>query len=304
MTERGAAAIARDATTLRIGPSRIGWEGDALVLRFAEWTVPWPGRLRGRLRLQPTALPGRVVALTPDGAHRWWPIAPLARVEVELAAPALRFSGHGYLDANEGSVPLEQGLRGWDWSRAGCGREAVILYEGTRRDGGTLGLALRATADGGLEPIAPPPRVALARSAWGLARSTRADPGAGVRILRRLEDTPFYARALLATRLLGRDLSAVHETLALDRFARPWVQLLLPFRMPRRSGWSPHRAQLPEREGQDPAEHQDPLEQHDGSGVHERSPSCAPACGADDGSQWTARQALSRCMDVQPVKGG
>ena len=268
MTERGAAAIARDASSFRIGPSRIGWEGDALVLRFAEWTVPRPGRLRGRLRLWPIALPDRVVALTPEGAHRWWPIAPLARVEVELEAPALRFTGHGYLDANEGGVPLERGFRGWDWSRAGDGREAVILYEGTRRDGGTLALALRATADGRLEPIAPPPRVALPRSGWGLARATRADPGAGVRILRRLEDAPFYARALLATRLAGRDLAAVHETLSLDRFVRPWVQLLLPFRMPRRSGWSAHRAELPEREDQDPTEHQDPLEQHDGAGVH------------------------------------
>jgi carotenoid 1,2-hydratase len=268
MTERGAAAVARSALTWRIGPSRIGWEGDALVLRFAEWTVPWPGRIRGRLRLWPTALPGRVFPLTPDGAHRWWPIAPLARVEVELEAPALRFTGHGYLDANEGSGPLEHAFSGWDWSRAGDGREAAILYEGARRDGGALALALRATADGRLEPIAPPPRVALARSGWGLARATRADPGAAVRILRRLEDAPFYARALLATRLLGRDLPAVHETLSLDRFARRWVQLLLPFRMPRRAGPAPHRAELPEGEGQHPTEHQDPLEQHDGAGAH------------------------------------
>ena len=268
MTERGAAAIARDATTFQIGPSRIGWEGDVLVLEFAEWTVPRPGRLRGRVRLWPLALPGRVFALTADGAHRWWPIAPLARVEVELAAPALRFRGQGYLDANEGRGPLAEAFRGWDWSRAGRDREALILYEGRRRDGSELALALRATGDGRLEPIAPPPRLALPRSAWGLARATRADPGAGVRILRRLEDAPFYARALLATRLLGRDLAAIHETLSLERFTRPWVQLLLPFRMPRRSGWPPHRAELPEREDQDPAEYQDPLEQHEGAGAH------------------------------------
>ena len=29
---------------------------------------------------------------------------------------------------------------------------------------------------------------------------------------------------------------AVHESLSLQRFERPWVQVLLPFRMPRRGG--------------------------------------------------------------------
>jgi carotenoid 1,2-hydratase len=28
---------------------------------------------------------------------------------------------------------------------------------------------------------------------------------------------------------------AMHESLSLDRFMRPWVQAMLPFRMPRRA---------------------------------------------------------------------
>jgi hypothetical protein len=41
-------------------------------------------------------------------------------------------------------------------------------------------------------------------------------------------------RSLLQTRLLGESATAVHESLSLRRFSAPWVQALLPFRMPRR----------------------------------------------------------------------
>ena len=44
-----------------------------------------------------------------------------------------------------------------------------------------------------------------------------------------LEDTPFYARSVLVN---GSDLT-MHESLSLDRFRSPWVQVMLPFRMPR-----------------------------------------------------------------------
>jgi carotenoid 1,2-hydratase len=52
-------------------------------------------------------------------------------------------------------------------------------------------------------------------------------------VTRTLEDTPFYARSLVRKRLLGSNALAVHESLDLDRFRQPWVQCLLPFRMPR-----------------------------------------------------------------------
>ena len=52
--------------------------------------------------------------------------------------------------------------------------------------------------------------------------------------MRTLEDTPFYTRSLLSARLLGERVAAVHESLSLDRFRTGWVQMLLPFRMPRR----------------------------------------------------------------------
>jgi carotenoid 1,2-hydratase len=54
-----------------------------------------------------------------------------------------------------------------------------------------------------------------------------------------LEDTPFYARSNVAGRLLGENILAFHESLDLDRFDSRWVEVLLPFRMPRRARQTP-----------------------------------------------------------------
>jgi carotenoid 1,2-hydratase len=51
-----------------------------------------------------------------------------------------------------------------------------------------------------------------------------------------LEDTPFYSRSLIKAEMFGCSVTAIHESLVLDRFTAPWVQAMLPFRMPRRSG--------------------------------------------------------------------
>ena len=50
---------------------------------------------------------------------------------------------------------------------------------------------------------------------------------------RTLEDAPFYARSQLSARLFGETVDVMHESLSLDRFRRPIVQAMLPFRMPR-----------------------------------------------------------------------
>jgi carotenoid 1,2-hydratase len=47
------------------------------------------------------------------------------------------------------------------------------------------------------------------------------------------EDTPFYNRSHVRTVIQGEALDGFHESLDLDRFASPWVRMLLPFRMPR-----------------------------------------------------------------------
>ena len=78
----------------------------------------------------------------------------------------------------------------------------------------------------------PPPVAALPRAGWGVARTTRADAG-GASLVRTLVDAPFYARSLVASCTLRERVTAVHESLSLDRFNAPWVRALLPFRMPR-----------------------------------------------------------------------
>ena len=236
MTERGGRQVQRDASHLCIGPSSLTWEGDTLVVRIDEITAPWPSRIRGSLRLHPATRLERAWPLDDAGRHHWQPIAPCARVEVDLQAPGLRWSGAGYMDANRGGAPLAHAFTGWDWSRASHRGDTFVLYDIRPRSGDVHCLALRFDAAGTLEPVEAPDLFALPRSAWGLRRATRADPGHAVRIVRELENGPFYARAVLASSLRGVPLVAIHESLSLERFSAPWVQMLLPFRMPRRRG--------------------------------------------------------------------
>jgi carotenoid 1,2-hydratase len=233
MTERGAPHLRRTASSLVIGPSALSWDGDVLTVDLAEVTVPMPSHLRGRVRVHPTGLTGRCLTLDVEGTHRWWPIAPCARVEVTFARPALRWSGHGYLDANAGDAPLEATFATWHWSRAHLREGAAILYDVARRDGTRQSIAIRADTSGNVQDFDAPVETALPRTRWRIARHTRADPGHAVRVERVLEDTPFYARSVISAQLLGEPIIAMHESLSLDRFRQRWVQLLLPFRMPR-----------------------------------------------------------------------
>jgi carotenoid 1,2-hydratase len=186
--------------------------------------------VRGEVRLLPIAMPGQGFALDPAGRHVWSPLAPLARVEVALDDPALRWSGAGYLDMNVGAAPLESDFVRWDWSCARLRDGAAVLYDSWHRGGGDSSLALRFDARGNCEEFAPPPRAELPRTLWRVARGTRGE----ARVAHTLEDTPFYARSVLSARLLGEETLAVHESLSLDRFRAPLVQAMLPFRMPRR----------------------------------------------------------------------
>ena len=235
MTERGARHVERHAEVLRVGPSAMHWDGETLTLTIDEVTVPWPSRLRGTVRLHPAALMTQPYALDAAGRHRWQPIAPCARVEVELESPALRWSGAGYLDTNQGDVPLERDFLRWDWSRAAlAGHRTAALYDVARRDGTPLSLALAFGADGSVQPFEPPPRAKLGAGLWRVERGTRSDAGTAARVEQTLEDAPFYARSVVSATLLGQPVKAVHESLSLERFSAPWVRMLLPFRMPRR----------------------------------------------------------------------
>ena len=93
-------------------------------------------------------------------------------------------------------------------------------------------IATRFQPDGRAQAFEPPPRQVLPPSGWRIRRHMRSDaPAASCRML---EDTPFYARSVVQATLLGEPVQAMHETLDTGRLVSPVVQMLLPFRMPRR----------------------------------------------------------------------
>jgi carotenoid 1,2-hydratase len=231
MTERGAGALRRDADTLQIGPSSLHWDGTVLTADILETTVPMPGRIRGRIKVHPQALATHEVFLDGAGLHRWSPIAPGARVEVDMVQPALRWQGTAYLDTNSGDTPLEEAFVGWDWSRAKAGGGTAVLYHGLRRNTERFSVALRYDASGDVQDFDAPPEVALPRTFWRMPRVTRSERGAEA--LQVLEDAPFYSRSVLRSHLFGESVIAVHESLLLDRFVSPLVQFMLPFKAPR-----------------------------------------------------------------------
>ena len=229
MTERGANAVQRGLDFLAIGPSALEWDGSTLTIRIDEVAVPVPRRVRGTVRLYPSVLETGTLALDTAGRHRWQAIAPCARVEVTMDSPGLSWSGAAYFDTNAGDRPLEADFVGWDWSRARLPGGTAILYDVMRRDG-PLTLALRYDDAGGLVDFVPPSKVALPPTRWRVPRAINA---AAPSITQTLEDTPFYARSVVAAKVLGHPVTAMHESLAMGRFTTPWVQAMLPFRMPR-----------------------------------------------------------------------
>jgi carotenoid 1,2-hydratase len=231
MTERKVASLSRDQHNFTVGPSSLRFDGDTVVMEIDEIGAPIPKRARGRIRLHPTSLNTRRFAIDVAGKHGWMPIAPTARVEVELSDPALRWKGHGYFDTNAGDEPIANGFRSWDWSRADIDGACVALYDAVGKDGINRQIATRFIADGN-EDFTPPPRMTLPATAWGIKRQTQSD--GPMRLVSTLENTPFYARSLLETTLLGKTGLAMHETLDVRRFDSTLTRLMLPWRMPRR----------------------------------------------------------------------
>jgi carotenoid 1,2-hydratase len=71
-------------------------------------------------------------------------------------------------------------------------------------------------------------------SGWRIKRGMRNEAGCAPQIISTLEDTPFYARSLLKTTVMGESVTAMHESLDIPRLVSLPVRLMLPWRMPRR----------------------------------------------------------------------
>ena len=237
MTERGSGNVERNAEHLRVGPSQLQWRGDHLQIDLDEISVPVPQRVRGTVRIYPEALCSYSAALDDTGHHRWGPIAPCARIEVDLAKPGLRWQGNAYLDSNEGDEPVTVPFKTWDWSRARMADgSTAVIYDVTQTSGARTLLAERFKPDGSWESFKPAAqREKLKPTLWRIDRGIRSDSTAPSQVIDTLEDTPFYARSLLQTQLLGERVTAVHETIQPQRLTSRAVQMMLPWRMPRRA---------------------------------------------------------------------
>jgi carotenoid 1,2-hydratase len=234
MTERSRASVERGASHFRIGPSALRWTGDRLLIDIDEVGAPLPRAVRGRITVHPSALNNFSTALDDGGRHRWGPIAACARVEVELARPAARWSGHAYFDSNEGDEPIDRPFVEWDWSRATLrSGSTAVIYDVQQKAGADRLLALKFSPSGAVEPFEAPPRQPLPRTLWRMARRMRSDAGVVPTVVQRLEDAPFYSRAVLRSGLLGETVTSMHETLNVPRLVSPAVQSMLPWRMPR-----------------------------------------------------------------------
>ncbi len=232
LTEYPDAAVLDNGRALRLGANELRWSGDALRIVVNEREAPLPRRLRAFIDVRPGIVSDLEWPLGETAAHWWYPLAPHARVSVQLPEGA-HWSGTGYLDCNRGTGALEDSFSGWTWLRAHGSAGTTVVYE--TADPGSACLQrrhlLQFTGSQDRVLIGTPPQAQpLPRTAWGLPRTVACDPCAVPRLLRTLEDTPFYARSLVDTQIEGARLQAVHESLSLKRFQSHWVRSLLPFR--------------------------------------------------------------------------
>lgn len=231
MTERGSQQLQTSPTRMQVGRSYLQLSDNQLAVNVDERTMPWLRKLRGSIRVSADHSSGQVFYLDDGHHHQWQPIAPVARIDVALKHPAIRWSGSAYVDTNFGIRPMEKDFDSWHWSSMRRPDGSNIYYDALQLNGKRNCIALSANDRNEVGTIAVPSSAGLQRSGWGIERA--AQHGNNSRVIKTLEDTPFYARSLLAVNGTSDSEVAVHESLSLERFRRGWVRTLLPFRMPR-----------------------------------------------------------------------
>ncbi len=230
MTERGRESVERDRNHFAVGPSRLRWDEGCLIIDIDERSTPFARPVRGKIVVRPDYLNDTAFHLDSAGRHVWQPLAPSARIEVELDRPGFGWEGHAYVDTNAGERALEDDFVRWNWSRSQRGAETHITYAVTDLDGAERGAGIDFDPSGEISVHDAPEAMELKSTGWGIRRPARSS--VALDVVRTLEDTPFYARSLLST---PNSTPVMHESLALDRFRTRWVRFLLPFRMPRRA---------------------------------------------------------------------
>lgn len=243
MTERPRKLASIERDHFLIGGSSLSRAGESLIIDIDEPTVPFPSRVKGKVRLKPAFINSRIFDIEPGGRHRWRPIAPAARVEVEFVKPALRWTGDGYFDSNFGAEALEKRFRRWDWARmASPDARIKIVYDAETFEGSNTSLSLLFDRRGDVILIpyptrkpGPPTRI------WRMPRTFAWDAGP-VRATKTLEDAPFYSRSTIEAEHEGKLWRGVHESFSGERLRSPIVKTMLGFRMLRLSGYPPSPA--------------------------------------------------------------
>jgi carotenoid 1,2-hydratase len=239
MTDRGQSALRQTASRLQVGPSMMRWDGADLVIVINEISSPpLVNRIRGEIRVTPSAITGVELPLTPDGAHIWRPFAPSARISVNIDRKGWQWQGEGYFDANFGTRALEEDFSYWTWGRYPTRNGATCFYDATRLDGSELASGFAFDRQGTARTIAIPPKKPIRRSLWAVKRETRSDPDYAPRQAMNMLDAPFYSRSAVTTKLDGELTTGVHEALDLTRFRSPLLKPMLAVRVPRRRNWS------------------------------------------------------------------
>jgi carotenoid 1,2-hydratase len=233
MTERGKRFNDRDASNFKVGPSDLHWNGQSLEINIKERAVPFGQKVIGKVKVHPEQLFNYSVPLDEQGKHRWGPLAPTSRIEVEFTEPQLKWSGHAYLDSNEGDEPINRPFLEWDWARSLLkDGSTAVMYDVREKNGREYLLALKFNQDGSITNFELGNRQTLPKTMWQIQRHIRSDK-TKVAVIQDLEDTPFYSRSVLQCTWLGEEVSCMHETLNVPRFSATIVQMMLPWRMPR-----------------------------------------------------------------------
>ena len=102
---------------LDIGPSTLRASDCGLEIDIQERATPFGQRVVGRVSLSFERATDQCFELDGVGEHLWWPIAPIAEIDVAMERPGLRWSGAAYIDSNYGSRPIETGFVSWNWCR-------------------------------------------------------------------------------------------------------------------------------------------------------------------------------------------
>ena len=235
MTERSSRRVDIARDRFAIGASSLSWTEDGLTITIDERGAPFPSPIRGVVKVRPSALTARTFHIDSEGRHRWRPLSPRAAFEVTMQNPSLSWTGEGYFDSNDGDEPLEDAFTSWNWARLNAsGAAPLILYDTAPRRGDPRRLAVEIGKDGAIVERPPAPAAQLpATPIFKMKRIAGADAGAQARIIRNLEDAPFYSRSIIETTIAGVRRRGFHESLSGDRLQSPIVRAMLPFRMPR-----------------------------------------------------------------------